>query len=149
MQYLTLASLLVSALGLAEATPVAPRQEAKAPYFFLIGDSTVATDGGWGDGFVPHLVDPAKGENLGVGGKTTVSWKDSGRWDALIESIGANKNDYEPIVTIQFGHNDQKVMEPPEFQANLESIVADLTAAGATPVRITAVIALGALANTL
>lgn len=135
MKCLTLASLLVSALGIVQATPVA--RQTKTPYFLLIGDSTVAVDGGWGNGLLSYLKDPAQGENRGVGGKTTVSWKDSGRWEDLIESIGANKDDYEPIITIQFGHNDQKVMELDEFQANLESIAADVAAAGGTPVYTT------------
>ena len=116
---------LVSFLGAAQA---------KTPYFLLIGDSTVAVDGGWGDGFLSYLPDPAKGENSASSGKTTVSWKSDGRWDALLATIEATKDDYEPIVTIQFGHNDQKVMDAAEFQGNMESIANDLAAAGATPV---------------
>lgn len=133
MKFTALSSLLVSALGLVHATPVA--RQTKAPYFFLIGDSTVAERGGWGNGLLEYLKDPAKGENRAVSGTTTVSWKSNGRWDDLLESVEANKDDYEPIITIQFGHNDQKGMELDEFQSNLESIVADLTEAGGTPVR--------------
>ena len=132
MQRTALASLFLSALGLVHATPVA--RQTKAPYLFLIGDSTVAEDGGWGNGLLGYLKDSAKGENRAVGGTTTVSWKSNGRWDDLLESVEASKDDYEPIITIQFGHNDQKVMELDEFQANLESIVTDLEAAGGTPV---------------
>ncbi|KAL2107856.1 hypothetical protein VUR80DRAFT_4667 [Thermomyces stellatus] len=135
MKFTALSSLLVSALGLVHATPVA--RQTKAPYFFLIGDSTVAERGGWGNGLLEYLKDPAKGENRAVSGTTTVSWKSNGRWDDLLESVEANKDDYEPIITIQFGHNDQKGMELDEFQSNLESIVADLTEAGGTPILIT------------
>lgn len=143
---LTIASLLVSALGLVQSTPMA--RQTKPPYLLLIGDSTVAVDGGWGNGFLSYVKDPAKSENRGVSGRTTVSWKADGRWEDLIASVEANKDDYEPIVTVQFGHNDQKVIELDEFQANLESIAADVTAAGGTPVHTTAVIMTGVLANT-
>lgn len=118
---------------MAQGTPVA--SQSKAPYFLLIGDSTVAVNGGWGDGLLSYMKDPARGENRAKSGATTVSWKANGRWEALIESVEANSDEYEPIVTVQFGHNDQKVMELDEFQAQLESIVADVTAAGGTPVR--------------
>lgn len=133
MHYAMLPTLVLSALGLVNASPL-PRQTTKPPYLFLIGDSTVAVDGGWGNGLLSYLKDPAKGENRAVGGTTTVSWKSNGRWDDLLESVEASKDDYEPIITIQFGHNDQKGMELDEFQSNLESIVSDLEEAGGTPV---------------
>lgn len=104
------------------------------PHFFLIGDSTVAVNGGWGDGFLSYLNEPAAGENRGVSGSTTVSWKSNGRWAALIRDVNANKAAYEPIVTIQFGHNDQKVMGLDEFRENLLGIVSEIQAAGGTPV---------------
>ena len=110
-------------------------RKSKTPYFFLIGDSTVAVDGGWGNGLLAYLRDPAKGENLAVSGTTTDTWKSNGRWKSLIKSVEAASEDYEPIVTIQFGHNDQKVMEVDIFQTKLESIVADIKKAGGTPVR--------------
>ena len=125
MKFSGVAISLASCWGIAQA---------KTPYFLLVGDSTVAVDGGWGDGFLSYLQDPGEGENRGSSGKTTVSWKSDGRWDALLATVEATKNDYEPIVTIQFGHNDQKVMDAAEFQGNMESIVNDLAAAGATPV---------------
>ena len=124
--------LVATLLSQAQATPVA--RAAKTPYLFLIGDSTVAVNGGWGDGLLAYLKDPAKGENRAVSGTTTVSWKSNGRWDDLIESIGANAADYEPIVTIQFGHNDQKVLTLDEFTTNLQSIATDIQEAGGTPV---------------
>ncbi|KAF7586538.1 hypothetical protein BBP40_008693 [Aspergillus hancockii] len=128
-------SLLASLLSQVQANPVL--RAAKPPSLFLIGDSTVAVNGGWGDGLLSYLKDPAKGENRGVSGSTTVSWKSNGRWDALIESVESNAADYEPIVTIQFGHNDQKVLTLDVFQANLEAIATDIKEAGGTPILIT------------
>uniref|UniRef100_L2FVZ1 Gdsl-like lipase acylhydrolase n=1 Tax=Colletotrichum fructicola (strain Nara gc5) TaxID=1213859 RepID=L2FVZ1_COLFN len=123
--------LLALAASLSSGSPT-PRA-AKDPYFFLIGDSTVAVNGGWGNGFLSYLKSPAEGENRGKSGSTTVSWKSNGRWDSLLQGINDTKTDYEPIVTVQFGHNDQKVMELDEFRANLIDIAAELKSAGATP----------------
>jgi lysophospholipase L1-like esterase len=130
---ITLASLFVSACGFVHSTPTS--RTAKPPRLFLIGDSTVAVDGGWGDGLLSYLKAPAEGDNRGVSGSTTVSWKSSGRWDTLIRDVAAAKNDFEPVVTIQFGHNDQKVMQLDEFHSNLVSIGSDIKQAGGTPVR--------------
>ncbi|KAK1490277.1 oxidoreductase [Colletotrichum tamarilloi] len=109
----------------------------KPPFFFLIGDSTVAVNGGWGDGFLSYLKDPAKGENRGKSGSTTVSWKSNGRWASLLQGINDTMADYEPVVTIQFGHNDQKSLTLDEFRANLVNIATELKDAGATPIFIT------------
>ncbi|KAF4998658.1 hypothetical protein FGRMN_2984 [Fusarium graminum] len=128
---LTFAALLLNTIGLALSTPV--RRTAKPPSFFLIGDSTVAVDGGWGDGFLSYLKAPAEGSNRGVSGSTTVSWKSNGRWGTLIQDIGAAKAEYEPVVTIQFGHNDQKVMALDEFHANLVDIGNAIKEAGGVP----------------
>ncbi|KAE8375700.1 SGNH hydrolase-type esterase domain-containing protein [Aspergillus bertholletiae] len=122
-------------VGLASASPIA--RVSKPPHLFLIGDSTVAVNGGWGDGLLSYLKDPAQGENRAVSGTTTVSWKSNGRWDDLIASIESNANDYEPIVTVQFGHNDQKTLSLDEFTSNLESIATDIKEAGGTPIFIT------------
>lgn len=135
MRLARISSLVVSALGLglANAGPIIPRD--KTPYLFLIGDSTVAVDGGWGNGLLDYLKEPAQGANLAVSGSTTVSWKSENRWESLLKSVGtASSGAFEPIITIQFGHNDKKVMELDEFQSNLESIVSDLKEAGGTPV---------------
>lgn len=132
MKLLDLALILSSSWGLVQATPTI--RASKPPYFFLIGDSTVAAGGGWGDGLLPYLKDPAQGENRGEGGTTTESWKANGRWEDLIEGIEANASDYEPIVTVQFGHNDQKDMELDVFKTNMVDIAAEIEEAGGTPV---------------
>lgn len=127
-----LTSLLFTYCGLVESAAVS--RVAKPPRFFLIGDSTVAVDGGWGDGLLSYLEAPAKGDNRGVSGSTTVSWKSSGRWESLLRDISTAKSDFEPVVTVQFGHNDQKVMQLDEFHSNLVSIGNDIKESGGTPV---------------
>ncbi|KAJ1711781.1 SGNH hydrolase-type esterase domain-containing protein [Aspergillus flavus] len=127
--------LVAALLSQVQAGPVA--RASKTPYFFLIGDSTVAVNGGWGNGLLAYLKDPAKGENRAVSGTTTVSWKANGRWDDLIKSVESNAANYEPIVTVQFGHNDQKSLTLAQFTSNLESIATDIQGAGGTPIFIT------------
>ncbi|KAH7153581.1 SGNH hydrolase-type esterase domain-containing protein [Dactylonectria macrodidyma] len=126
---------LAAFLGQAAAAP--KHQAKKPPYFILTGDSTVAVNGGWGDGFLRYVAEPAAGVNAGKSGATTVSYRASGLWDTAIAGVEEHVEDYEPIVTIQFGHNDQKVMTTQEYQSNLTTLIADVKAAGGTPIIIT------------
>jgi lysophospholipase L1-like esterase len=107
---------------------------AKPPYLFLVGDSTVNSNGGWGDGLLSYLKDTARGENRAKGGSTTISWRAEGRWEKLVAGIESARVDYEPIVTIQFGHNDQKVLTLDEFEKNLVNLATDIKKLGGTPV---------------
>ncbi|KAG9257205.1 SGNH hydrolase-type esterase domain-containing protein [Emericellopsis atlantica] len=134
MRLSSIVSCLTAVVGLVNGGPVT--RQTKPPYFLLVGDSTVAVDGGWGNGFLSYLQDGADGENRAKSGATTVSWKSDGRWDSLVETIGNVKDDYEPIVTIQFGHNDQKVMTLDEFRVNLIGYANDIKALGGTPIFI-------------
>ncbi|KAL2811394.1 SGNH hydrolase-type esterase domain-containing protein [Aspergillus granulosus] len=83
----------------------------KPPYIITIGDST--------------------------SGSTTVSWRANGRWKDLVENINSTVADYDTIVTIQFGHNDQKSLKLDEYRGNLVTLCADIVALGATPIVIT------------
>ncbi|KAM0327488.1 hypothetical protein ACHAQA_005776 [Verticillium albo-atrum] len=128
----------LSALGPAQASPSSYGQ--KPPYFVLTGDSTVAVAGGWGDGFLALLKEPADGINPAKGGATTVSFRADGRWDIAIEAVKNNTGTHSPIVTIQFGHNDQKAasgISLAEFQANLVTLANEVIEAGGTPILIT------------
>ncbi|KAI6783955.1 SGNH hydrolase-type esterase domain-containing protein [Emericellopsis cladophorae] len=136
MRFSSIASCLTAVAGLVNGGPVTPCKPTKPPYFLLVGDSTVAVDGGWGDGFLSYLQDGGEGENRAKSGATTVTWKSDGRWDWLVETIGSVKDDYEPIVTIQFGHNDQKVMTLDEFRVNMVGYADDIKALGGTPIFI-------------
>ncbi|KAF6836642.1 GDSL-like Lipase/Acylhydrolase [Colletotrichum musicola] len=132
-------ALTVSAVPVGELGAVEARQD-KPPYFLLTGDSTVAVNGGWGDGFLSFVESPADGKNYGKSGATTVSFRAQGIWDTVINEVNANKDAFSPIVTIQFGHNDQKEaagISQEQFQANLETLANEVTAAGGTPILIT------------
>jgi lysophospholipase L1-like esterase len=110
----------------------------KPPIFVLTGDSTVAADGGWGNGFLADTKEPATGINLAKQGATTASFKSEGLWDQALNSVRNNTECASPIVTIQFGHNDQKEahnISPERFKSNLEKMANEVSEAGGTPVR--------------
>ncbi|KAK2763913.1 hypothetical protein FQN54_009532 [Arachnomyces sp. PD_36] len=112
---------------------------ANPPYFILAGDSTTATHGGWGDAFISDsLVNGSEGANYASSGTTTISFDSS--WDGdVIPAIATAKEDgFDPYVTIQFGHNDQKSDDAMAvFIENLENFVQEARDAGATPVILT------------
>lgn len=126
--------------SLAAATTVSgvavTKKAAAPPYFILIGDSTVTDNAGWGGAFVDLIMGSAKGENRALSGKTANSWQSNGRWDQLLETVNETVADWEPIVTMQFGHNDQKSVTPDEYGVTLEDMTTQLKEAGATPVRM-------------
>ncbi|KAL4892237.1 SGNH hydrolase-type esterase domain-containing protein [Aspergillus ambiguus] len=117
----------------------------KPPFFLLAGDSTTATQssngGGWGDGFInTTLFSGAGGLNFGHNGATTVSFRDGGDWDNVLSELADHKARYNPYVTIQFGHNDQKTsagISIAEYTSNLEQFAADVQNAGGTPILVT------------
>jgi lysophospholipase L1-like esterase len=130
--------LLLLSAAVVESLPVVCQQ--LPPYFILTGDSTVAVDGGWGDGFLAYLKNGASGINPAKSGATTVSFRDDGHWAAAINAMNQHKADYRPIVTIQFGHNDQKEasgISLAQYKQNLIDLAAEVKAAGGTPILVT------------
>ncbi len=116
----------------------------------MIGDSTMANkdtlgspERGWGMA-LPGFFDPARVviENHAVNGRSTKSFIDEGRWDAVVAKL--RPGDY---VFIQFGHNDEKTEDParyaPPYGAytyNLTRFVRETRAAGAWPVLMTPIV---------
>ncbi|KAF4991198.1 hypothetical protein FDECE_14119 [Fusarium decemcellulare] len=129
-----LSSVLFSALGLFGAVEA---RAAKPPYFILTGDSTVAVNGGWGNGFLSYVKDPAAGINSAKGGATIPSFRSQGLWDKAIANVKSHLEDYEPILTMQFGHNDQKTYTVEQFKENFAAFVKEAKEAGATPIILT------------
>ncbi|KAL3456250.1 SGNH hydrolase-type esterase domain-containing protein [Aspergillus heterothallicus] len=123
-------------LGIARAKPCQTRD--LPPAFFLAGDSTTAPNGGWGDAFVASLIDGSIGTNFGHSGATTSSFRSGGDWDELLAAVESHKDAYRPIVTIQFGHNDQKTEEGlAVFVENLVRFDEEVRAAGGEPIFLT------------
>ncbi len=119
---------------------VAGAADAKAPAsarITLVGDSTVASQSGWGDAFAKLLLPEAECTNMGQSGRSSKSYRDEGHWRKVLDGKPA-------WVLIQFGHNDQPGKGPKRetdpkttFRENLARYVAEAQAAGARPVLVT------------
>ncbi len=102
----------------------------------LVGDSTVATEGGWGPGFCKVMTPNVTCIDLALNGRSTKSFVNEGAWAKAL----AEKGDY---YFIQFGHNDQK-SDPRRhtdadgsFQTYLKRYCADVRAIGGVPILVT------------
>ena len=118
------------------------------PKIYWAGDSTVAKNTcetwpqtGIGQEFERFLIAGVRVENFAQNGRSTKSFIDDGRLDAIAAEIGAGD-----FLFIQFGHNDEKPEDPtryadPEvgFPENLSKFVAVAREHAATPVIITPV----------
>ena len=99
----------------------------------LVGDSTVASEGGWGPGFCADLTANVTCIDDALNGRSSKSFIDEGAWARAL----ARHGDY---YLIQFGHNDEKPdaarHTDPEttYAANLERYIRDVRNIGATPV---------------
>jgi len=99
----------------------------------LVGDSTVATEGGWGPGFCAAMSKNVTCVDDALNGRTTKSFIDQGAWQKALDKHG----DY---YLIQFGHNDQKPaanLPVPRFEEYLQRYIDDVRAIGAVPVLVT------------
>jgi lysophospholipase L1-like esterase len=99
----------------------------------LVGDSTVATEGGWGPGFCAVMSKNVTCVDLALNGRSTKSFRDEGAWAKAL----AEKGDY---YLIQFGHNDQKPDEArhtdPEttYAEQIRRYIREARAVGGVPV---------------
>lgn len=111
---------------------------------FLVGDSTMAPNTGYGNALCARLQPEWDCINLARGGRSTLSYRAEGLWDALLQRLRALPAQAQPPhVLIQFGHNDQPGKPgrstdlATEFPANLNRFVDELRAVGAVPVLVT------------
>jgi lysophospholipase L1-like esterase len=130
------AGLILSWTGIQAQVPQSAPPPIEHIKVVLVGDSSVATGGGWGPGFCAHLTDDADCLDLAKDGRSTKSFLDEGLWRKALEEGGQ-------FYFIQFGHNDQKnqviLHTDPEttFKANLHRYVSDVRKIGGTPVLVT------------
>lgn len=102
----------------------------------LVGDSTVAEEGGWGPGFCKTLTPNVTCVDLARNGRSTRSYIDEGLWAKALAERGQ-------YYFIQFGHNDQKpapaLHTDPEttFAANLHRFITDVRAIDGIPILVT------------
>jgi lysophospholipase L1-like esterase len=102
----------------------------------LVGDSTVATGGGWGPGFCAVMTPNVTCIDDALNGRSSKSFIDEGAWKKALAEHG----DY---YLIQFGHNDQKTDAARHtdaegsFKDYLQRYISDVQAMGAVPVLVT------------
>lgn len=119
------------------ANTQAADEESRTKRIVLVGDSTVASDSGWGDAFAKLLAPGAKCLNMALSGRSSKSYRDEGHWQKVLEA--------RPTwVLIQFGHNDQSGKGPDRetdpkttFRENLTHYVEEAQAIGAKTVLVT------------
>lgn len=104
---------LFALIPLALAAPAILRRQATKPiYWLLAGDSTTATNGGWGYAFLSTTVaSGSTGHNYGHSGATTRSFRAGGDWANVTRDIGTYKDDYRVYVTIQVWHSNKRERE--------------------------------------
>ena len=125
--------------------PTAPATHTpvRASKIILIGDSTVAVQGGWGGSFcAQHVTSFAACVNLARGGRSSGSYIAEGSWNLALAEARA-PGYVATWILIQFGHNDQPGKPgrstdlATEFPANLKRYVNEAREAGAQPVLLT------------
>lgn len=125
------------------ASLVAATEPAHKPTIFMIGDSTMANkpleggneERGWGQMLPGFLTDDVVVDNHAKNGRSSKSFIDEGRWDAVLGKMC--EGDY---LIIQFGHNDEKPDEKRHtvpggsYDDNLRRFVEGARSKGATPI---------------
>ena len=133
--------MMVAAWLLANAAPLfagsGTPPEGQTVHIVLVGDSTVADKSGWGLGFRQFLTDRAECSNTAVGGRSSKSFINEGKWERAL----ALKGDY---YLIQFGHNDEPGKGPDRetdphttYREFMARYVDDARAIGAKPILVT------------
>ncbi|SNS46180.1 pectinesterase [Granulicella rosea] len=94
----------------------------------LVGDSTVQSTSGWGDGFAASLKANAECINLAKGGRSTRTFREEGRWAQALAL-------HPDVILLGFGHNDLQLkpdrhVDLADFRINLLRFVKEARAAG-------------------
>ena len=108
----------------------------------LVGDSTMASNSGYGDALCQRLAAPSC-INLAKGGRSSGSFRAEGRWDEVQALLRDSAGYSATYVLIQFGHNDQPGKPGrstdlvSQFPANIERYAQETSALGGVPVLLT------------
>jgi pectate lyase/lysophospholipase L1-like esterase len=114
-----------------------------ADRIILVGDSTVASGGGYGDYLCRRQRPDTACLNLAKNGRSSGSFRAEGRWDEVQALLRDGSGFRKTYVLMQFGHNDQPGKPGrstdlvTEYPANMARYVADVKAAGGVPVIVT------------
>jgi len=121
----------------------------RKPKILLAGDSIVreykeneAPQAGWGQYLAAALGGNVKVKNHAVGGESTKSFKESGKWNGLIEETLSGD-----VVLIWFMHNDKgsskegyRTDAATTYREYLKEYISDVRGKGAVPVLITSIL---------
>jgi lysophospholipase L1-like esterase len=133
------ASAFVAMLGMISLSATA----APPPRVILVGDSTMASETGYGDALCNLLKPEVHCVNRAKGGRSTSSYRAEGSWDAILSLLHQPTTGEQTYVLIQFGHNDQPGKPGrstdlvTEYPANLARYVHEVQVAHAIPILIT------------
>ena len=143
-------TLLVHYYPLTWTSSVATNASDRKPKILLAGDSLVryyneneAPQTGWGQCLNLYLGDDVKIKNYAVGGESTKSFMESGKWEEMLRTVLRND-----VVLIQFMHNDQKSVEThatdpaTTYREYLKKYISDVREKGGVPVLITSMLRL-------
>jgi len=145
LQWASVALVMAGIFMTASAQPLPQTSQSPAikNRVYFIGDSTMATQNGYGDAICEWLKGHAECLNLAKNGRSTKSFREEGLWAQAIAQMNNNSTQLNQWVLIQFGHNDQPGKPGrstdlvSEYPANLENYVLETRAQGATPILIT------------
>lgn len=116
---------------------------AESSRVILVGDSTMASETGYGDALCKLFKPDVTCVNRGKGGRSTSSYRAEGSWDAILQLLREPSSGRTTYVLIQFGHNDQPGKPgrstdlATEYPANLARYVQEVQAAHAVPILVT------------
>ena len=118
------------------AAPVKPTR------LVLVGDSTIAPNGGYGDALCARFSPSVTCVNRAKGGRSSKSYRVEGSWAEVEQLLAANAQFSRTYVLVQFGHNDQpgkgdRTTALPEFAANMRRYVHEVRSTGATAILVT------------
>jgi len=139
MHRLLHAAVIATACAAVPATAIA----AGLPQLILVGDSTMASETGYGDALCKLFKPEVACLNRAKGGRSTSSYRAEGSWNAVLQELHNAPADRTTYVLIQFGHNDQPGKPgrstdlATEYPANLAHYVREVQAAHATPILVT------------
>ncbi|MFF6876298.1 rhamnogalacturonan acetylesterase [Streptomyces sp. NPDC012474] len=143
-----IAAVPVAAASPAHATGSSSSGARRTGTLYIAGDSTAAQkyadaapETGWGMALPFFLQAPLKVSNHAVNGRSSKSFIDEGRLDAILRAIRPGD-----LLLIQFGHNDAKSEDPTRYtepwttyQAHLRRYISGARSRGARAVLATSV----------
>lgn len=135
-RFASLIGLLACAAPVLAASPLPAR-------IILVGDSTMASDTGYGDALCARFPVGVTCINLAKGGRSSASYRAEGRWNQVQEQLRDSAPYSNTYVLIQFGHNDQPGKPGrstdlvTQYPANLALYVKETRALGAVPILLT------------